>query len=297
MRISKALYASDKDLRLASAPRDKYSTKRMNGKLVIVGGSERFHGAPALASNAAYAVLAALRVGIGYAVEYVPRSVVTATRSVSPDIIVMPLYGNNLTSRDIPRLVKDLKWSECLVLGPGLGKSDETCKAVIKLIDYIKGAGKRAVIDADALYALNKYRRKLNMNFLITPNKEEFEFFHKGKIKDSDMQARIDAAIKVSHDLNANVLLKGHESIVTDGKRVKIVDSESSALAVMGTGDTLAGIIGGYLTKNRDIFTSAVAGAYLHATIGDILYKEKGNHILASDVVDYIPDLLKRYDR
>ena len=252
--------ANSKDLFLASVPRSKYSTKRMNGKLVIVGGSERFHGAPALASNAAYAVLAALRIGVGYAVEYVPKSVVSATRSVSADMIIMPLYGNNLTSKDIPRLIKDLKKSECLVLGPGMGKGEQTCRAAIKLIDYIKRSGKRAIIDADALYALKKYKRKLNMNFVITPNKEEFEFFYKAKLNDGDINSRIDAAIKVSRQLNANVLFKGHESIVTDGSRVKIIKAKSSALAVMGTGDTLAGIVGGYATKNSDVFVAAVAG-------------------------------------
>lgn len=297
MELRKSMYASGKDLQLASVPRDKYSTKRINGKIVIIGGSERFHGAPALASNAAYAVLAALRIGVGYAVEYVPKSVITATRSVSPDIIVMPLYSNNLTSKDIPRLIKDLQKSQCLVLGPGLGKDDATSKAVIKLIDYIKKTDKRAVIDADALYALGKYPRKLNMNFIITPNKEEFEFFYKGKIKDSDIKARIDAAIRVSKNLNANILFKGHESIVTDGKRVKIINSKSSALAVMGTGDTLAGMVGGFVTKNSDLFIATVAGTYLHAIIGDNLYKEKGNHILASDVVDLIPKILKKFDR
>ena len=107
-------FAGSRDLRLASVPRGPYSSKRSNGKLLIVGGSEIYHGAPALASNAAYMVLAALRTGIGYVIEFVPKSVLNSTRSVSPDIIVRPLAGNNLNSRDIPMLINSLDNSEML---------------------------------------------------------------------------------------------------------------------------------------------------------------------------------------
>ena len=93
------------------------------------------------------------------------------------------------------------------------------------------------------------------------------------------------------------MLLKGHETVVTDGKRTKIIRAKSSALAVMGTGDVLSGMIGAYAAKNNDLFVAGVAGAYLHAMIGDALYKEKGNHILASDVVDGIPKILKKFDK
>ena len=217
--------ATAKDIRAASARRGLYSSKRDNGKIVVVGGSERYHGAPALASNAAYAVLAALRVGIGYAVEYVPRSAVLATRSVSPNLIVMPLAGRNLTNKDIPKLKRDLRLSKCLVLGPGLGRGTNTCKAVAKLIDYIKANGKMAVIDSDALYALSRYKRKLNKDFVITPNLEELRLFCKGKPVQNDLHTRIGAAIKLSKMLDSNVLLKGHEDIITDGKRVKVVKS------------------------------------------------------------------------
>ena len=135
------------------------------------------------------------------------------------------------------------------------------------------------------------------MNFIITPNKSEFGLFYKEKIDDKDLSARINASIWVSKMLNVNVLLKGHDTIVTDGNRVKVIRARSSALAVMGTGDTLTGIIGAYATRNKDVFVAGVAGAYLHAVIGDRLHKEKGNHILASDVVNSIPRVLKRYDR
>ena len=289
--------ATAKDLQLATVKRSIYSSKTGNGKIVIVGGSERYHGSPALASSAAHAVLAALRVGIGYAVEYAPKSVTQATRSVSPDLIVMPLSGNNLSPKDIPMLARDLKLSGSLVIGPGIGRRNETAKAVIELIDRIKGSGKKCVIDADALYALAKSKKKLGKNFIITPNQRELKLFYDKDLNESDTNARKEAAIRVSKALDCVVLLKGHETVVTDGKRTKIIRAKSSALAVMGTGDVLSGMIGAYAAKNNDLFVAGVAGAYLHAMIGDALYKEKGNHILASDVVDGIPKILKKFDK
>jgi ADP-dependent NAD(P)H-hydrate dehydratase / NAD(P)H-hydrate epimerase len=290
-------FASSKDLQLASTPRNPYSSKRSNGKLLIVGGSEKYHGAPALASNAAYMVLAAMRIGIGYATEFVPKRNLRETRAVSPDIIVRPLAGSHMTLADIPALTKSLDNSECLVVGPGIGLADQTLRAAIELFNYAKRNGKRVVVDADSIHALVKYRIRLNKNFIITPNKGEFNLFYKKKLGDDDLHARANAAIEVSKMLNANVLLKGHDTVVTDGKRVKVIRAKSSALAVMGTGDVLAGIIGGYATRNRDVFIAGVAGAYLQTHIGDTLHKEKGNHILASDVVDRIPTALKKFDR
>lgn len=179
----------------------------------------------------------------------------------------------------------------------GLGRDPNTCKAVTMLIDYIKASGKMAVIDADALYALSKYKRKLNKNFVVTPNMGELALFHKRKIKPNDLSARIDAAVGISKLLDCIVLLKGHDDIITDGKRIKVVKSSSSALAIMGTGDVLAGIIGAYTAQNSDMFIAATAAAYLHATIGDRLHKEKGNRLLAGDVVEYIPKILRKFDR
>ncbi len=289
--------ASSKDLRLASRKRDLYSSKRDNGKVMIVGGSEDYHGAPALALTAAYSLLGALRIGIGYAVAYVPRSVLTANRSVSADIIVKPTSGNNLNLNDIPMLKKGIDSSDCLVIGMGIGRSAKTLLAASKLVSCACTKRKRIVIDADAIRAIKRHKVKLNKDVVITPNDSEFRLFYGKVLGKMDLNSRIAASITVSKSLNCNVLLKGHKTIVTDGKRTKVISSRSTALAVMGTGDVLAGIIGGFASKNDDMFIAAVAGAYLHRTIGDALYKNRGTHILASDVVDYIPKVLKRFDK
>lgn len=261
-----------------------------------MGGSENFHGAPVLASNAAYSVLAALRVGTGYATAFVPKSILTPSRILSSDIIVRSLSGNNINMNDFPTLSKAVDSSECLVIGNGLGREKESLRCASKIISYAIKKSKNIVIDADAIHAVKKHLKKLSKNAAITPNQREFEILFKKHLDPKNTKARIEAAVTVSKQLNCIVLLKGHDTIVTDGKIVKRIKSKTAALATMGTGDVLAGIIGGFATNNS-MFLSAVAGAYLHATIGDKIYKEKGNHILASDVVDYIPKILKKFDR
>lgn len=291
------LIAGKKDLIAASPKRGKYSTKLDNGRVLVVGGNEYFHGAPALASTAAYALLAALRVGSGYAVAYVPRGVLIANRSVSLDIIVRPLSGNRLNPKDVPMLSKSIERSDCLVIGSGLGRAAETVRAVSMLLDYAAKNDKKVVVDADAIGAVKEHGRKLNMNFIITPNEREFNALTWLSPDREDISVMVKASVGASKRFGCNVLLKGHSTVVTDGKRIKIVRAKSSALATMGTGDVLSGMIGAYAAKNKDMFVAGVAGAYLHAIIGDMLHKEKGNHILASDVVDYIPKALRKYDK
>ena len=287
--------AGMKALRLASTPRSLYSDKRQNGRILVIGGSSRFHGAPVLVSNAAYLTLAAMRVGAGYAVTCVPKSILSPVRKLSPNLIVRPLSGENLNSRDLQELKGEAQRADCIVIGPGLGRSRATVRTVARLIAYCLKLEKRLLIDADAILAVRSLRGRLGRNVLLTPNDREFHMLSRAGLADREM--RIDAVKKLASRLGANVLLKGHVTVISDGRRVKLVESRTATLATMGTGDVLSGIIGGYMTRNGNAFVSAVAGAYLQARIGDLLYKEKGYHAIATDVLDYIPRILKKYDR
>ena len=283
------------DLRLAATPRKLYSNKRDNGRILVIGGSSRFHGAPVLVSNAAYLTLAAMRTGTGYAITCVPKSIVSPVRKLSPNLIVRPLSGENLNSRDLRELKGEAQRADCIVIGPGLGRSRATVRTVARLIAYCLKLEKRLLIDADAILAVRSLRGRLGRNVLLTPNDREFHMLSRAELADRKM--RIDAVKKLASRLGANVLLKGHVTIISDGRRVKLVESRTATLATMGTGDVLSGIIGGYMTRNGNAFVSAVAGAYLQARIGDLLYKEKGYHAIATDALDYIPRILKKYDR
>ena len=291
------LYAGPGDVDMAVMPRDPYSSKRDNGTVMVVGGSAGYHGAPSLASNAAYSTLASIRAGAGYALTFVPKSVVTPVRSLSPNLIVRQLSGDNLSAKDLKQLEEQAKKSDSIAIGPGLGRERESLDAAADFIASTARLGKRMVVDADALHAVPLIKKKLGRNVVLTPNDHEFEIFHKQKLKPADLRARIEAAISVATRLGTNVLLKGHETVVTDGERLKIVAARSASLATMGTGDVLTGIIAGLAARTNDMFAAAVAGAYVHTAAGEALHRLKGDHILASDVIDYMPQVLKEFDR
>jgi NAD(P)H-hydrate epimerase len=93
------------------------------------------------------------------------------------------------------------------------------------------------------------------------------------------------------------VLLKGHDTVISDGRRVKVNPTGNPGMAVGGMGDVLSGIIGSFLAQGAPTFEAAVAGAYVHGLAGDIVLKLKGFHMLASDLIETLPAALKRHDR
>ena len=282
-------YASAKDLKRALHGRKPDSTKRDNGRVIVIGGSEDFHGAPALAGNAAYALLAALRTGAGYATAFVPRSVLVPARCVAPDVIVRPLKGSNLSASDALMISKRMKDYDSVVIGPGLGRTGSSAAAAANIIKSAAAGGSNTVVDADAIRAIPGRLKRLGRNVVVTPQEREFSILYGKAIGKMDEKHRTEAAMQVASGLRCNVLLKGHRTIVTNGRRVKVVRPRSAALATMGTGDVLSGIIGGIAANHDNMFEAAVAGAYLHAAIGDILHYRIGDRIIPSDIVNEIP--------
>jgi ADP-dependent NAD(P)H-hydrate dehydratase / NAD(P)H-hydrate epimerase len=291
-----AVFASDKDLKLASKPRSPFSSKHENGTVLIIAGSSNYHGAPVLASNAAYNTLAALRIGIGYALLYVPSSIENPVRKLSPSIIVRTFGRRNIGEGNFASIKEAIRRSDAIVIGMGIGREAKTLRMAARIIGYAKSIDKKIVIDADAIYAL-RHLERLNQNAIITPQDREFSQIYGSMPDKSSVQKRTRSAVSAAKKLNCCILLKGHNTIITDGKSVKVIKSKSSALATMGTGDVLSGIIGGYAAIGNRAFKAGVAGAYLHSRIGDILHNKKGNHLISNDLVEQIPAILKKFDK
>ncbi len=289
--------ANGTDLRIATIPRKIYGSKRDNGSVVIIGGSSAYHGAPVLASLAVSQSLASLRIGVGYVVLYVPESILDAARKLSPDVIIRQFGKVNIGEGRLKDISESLEKADVVIIGPGIGREKRSLEISARIIDYAIKHDKKVVIDADAIYSL-RFLKKTSPKMLVTPQKYEFEELSGNIPEDEEnMEGRIVSAEDAARELGCCVLLKGHETIVTDGDRTRIILPRHSSLAIMGTGDVLSGMIGGYAARGADMFRSGTAAAYLHAKIGDRLYAEKGNHILASDVVDTIPEIIKKYDK
>jgi NAD(P)H-hydrate epimerase len=290
------LLAGNQDLRSASQPRNIYGSKKENGRVMIIGGGGDYHGAPVLASNAAYNTLAALRIGTGYAFLYVPKAILAPARKLSPSLIVVPFGKDNIGQGNFNAIKSAIQKADSLVIGMGIGRKPSTLKMASRIISYAIKLNKKIVVDADAIYSIKRLGR-MGKNVILTPQDMEFYELSGKKLDKRSLSKRATAAISLAKKLDSCVLLKGHDTIITDGKALKVVSSHSSSLATMGTGDVLSGIIGGYMATGIETFKAGVAGAYLHSVIGDLLHRKKGNHILSSDIEELIPSTLRKFDR
>ncbi len=285
------------DLEAASEPKSVFSDKRERGSALIIAGRIEYHGAPALALLATCNVLASLRVGAGYAKLYVPKAVLNPVRTVSPNTIVKALGKDEIAcNREILGAVER---SDAIAIGMGIGKARRAMAAAGRIVRHAASHGKPIVVDADAIQCLGRLARRHETSRYIIATPHDGEFFRLTGIRphEKNLDARVKTAVVWASKLGITLVLKGHYSVVTDGKRIKVNIARTSALATMGTGDVLSGIICGYAATGADAFTAACAGVYLHSNIGDRLAAKMGNHIIATDVVDAIPLAIKEFDK
>ncbi len=270
--------------------RSLFSDKN-SARLVIIGGSGEYYGAPVLAANSAYNSLAALRSGAGYVSIFVPKQILRNARSFSPVLVVKQ------SGMEFVELTTELKHSinmaNAVIIGMGIGSNANALREALKIMNYAVSHEKKIIIDADAILLIHKLKKRTK-DIVITPNDSEFYRLSGIKPSRNDVVERVTAAKAISKRFGVVVALKGHINVISDGTRVKVIQPKSAALATMGTGDVLSGIIGAFLAMGTDAFYSAVASIYVHSIAGDMLYKEKGSHIIATDVINIIPEAIKR---
>jgi len=269
--------------------RKKSSRKGENGKVLVVGGSYIYHGAPVLAS------LAALRTGTDLVYTAVPKNNVQATRSISPDLIVIPLADSKLTKGSVNKLLGQIpKDLDSATIGMGLAIQDtEALKIIVKaLLDR----DVRLSLDASALIKsiLPLIKGK---NVVVTPHSGEFYRLF-GEELPNDKKNQVKFIEKIAKKNSVTILLKGQTDIISDGKRTfENPKTNTSAMTVGGTGDVLSGIIAGLLARNRKPLESATTGAYLNGLCGKYVQKEIGTHMVASDLVNALPYVSKIFDK
>ncbi len=262
--------------------RDARSHKGDNGKVLVIGGGA-FTGAPALAA------LAALRAGADWVTVAAPRSVAGAIAGFSPDLIVHSLSGTYLARDDIDTVNALVRKHDVTVIGMGLGRETETAEAVSEIIRSNPDA--RFVIDADALHALAMPVQAGGTPPIITPHAGEFRML--GGVVSADLDERCEQVMDFSARNRVVTLLKGDIDVISDGSAVRINQTGNPGMTVGGTGDVLAGAVGAIFAKT-DAIAAASAGALIVGTAGDLACVEYGYGLLATDVIECIPDAMRR---
>lgn len=271
-------------VRGAFKPRRADSRKGENGSVLVVGGSWLYHGAPFLSA------MAALRSGVDLAYIAAPEKIVTAIRALSPNLIVLPLTDLKLTPGAARRIKKILPRVDVLVVGPGLASGSEPgIETVIR-----EAEDKALVLDATALYP-EVVPVVSGRRVVLTPHAGEFQRVFGVKAPEG-LEERVELVKEYARKAGVTILLKGRLDVISDGVDAAVNRTGTPAMTVGGTGDVLTGVVAALLAKGAAPFRAAAAAAWINGRAGELAASRLGLHILATDVIDSLPEVMRRFD-
>ena len=272
--------------------RPKDSHKYDFGYVLIIGGSQLYSGSPALAA------MAAMRAGVDLTLIIAPERAANIIASFSPDLISFPLQGHDLGLSHLQDLILLTKTAQdvshgkiAIVIGGGLGRDEGTQETVRK---YLSKINIPAVIDADAIWAISKKRETLRgKRFILTPHSYEFFVLSGERVSNLSLKGKIGRVQNLAKKLETTILLKGNIDIISNGKEIFLNKTGCPEMSVGGTGDTLAGICGCFLSQGIKPILAVSAATYLNGKAGELAKKDLGTGLLATDVIKYIPRVIK----
>ena len=265
--------------------RNPWGHKGNFGKLLLLCGSRGYTGA------AFFAAMGALRSGAGLVFLGVPESIygIEAVKLNEPVIFPLPDAGGRLGADAVPEILTRLHQMDAVLVGPGLGQSEGTL-AVVRAV--LEKAECPVVVDADGINVLSAHRdllRGRKLPTILTPH--DGEFARLGGVIGEDRMA---AAAALAEELGCVVLLKGHETCITDGTDGYLNPTGNPGMAVGGSGDVLAGVITALLGAGLSPLEAAACGAWLHGAAGDRCAAELGQYgMLPTDMLSALPRLMK----
>ena len=266
----------------------KHSHKGDNGIVLIIGGGP-YTGAPALAG------LAAHRTGADLIHIATPQISFPIVASFSPNFIVHRLTNEKLTINDIPLIQPLIKKATAIILGPGLGTHPETVQTIPQLIQEITVQNKPLIVDADGLQPLAQHHNLLkNTQTVVTPHIGEFKKLFNEPLQE-DLEAQKKQVKTWAKKIGITILLKGSTDIISNGTYLKLNRIHNEAMTVGGTGDVLAGIVGALLSKNVEPYNAARIAAFLNGEAGNHVFKTKSYGLVATDIIETLPLVLKNY--
>lgn len=279
-----------KDAKYLLPRRIKDSNKKSYGKILNIAGSKFYQGASYLSS------VSALKIGSGYITLACPDCILDNIASTCPDLTFLPLRSfknESIASDNDTIILEKVEEYDVISLGCGLSTNSSTVEFVGKLLQKIK-TEKPVVIDADGLNAISILSLdKLPTNCVITPHPRELSKLLEADIAEINNN-RVEFAKAASKKYDCITLLKGYNSVITDGEQVYINPTGCSGLSKAGSGDVLTGIITGLIAQNMKPLEATALGAYIHGLLADRAKEDLTEYsILASELVNYISKAIK----
>lgn len=267
------------DIKYILPKRNLDTHKGTYGRVGIVAGSKGMTGAPYLSS------VAALKSGSGLVYSIVPRDIEDIMSIKHTEVIVRGYES-------IEECIESIQDLDGLVLGPGLGQSEEKKMLVKTILSNFRGP---VVLDADGINLIDDYKILADREGItvITPHPGEMANLLCKDIK--EIQAnRIYYSKYTMEKYNVISVLKGFETIVAYRDRIYINYTGNPGMATAGSGDVLAGMIISFICQGIDAYNSCILGTYCHGLAGDLAKYNKGEYgLIAGDILSYIPNALK----
>ena len=187
-------------------------------------------------------------------------------------------------------LPEALDWADAIVIGPGLGLSDEALELVRYVID---NSPVPTVIDGDGIRLCRNITMKLSDNFILTPHRKEMSYLT-GHTMEELKKSPVSTAFDAAMDTKSIVVAKDFRTIVSDGNNCYINVSGNNGMSTAGSGDVLAGMIGGLLGQGMEPFAAARLAVYIHGLSGDVMAEKVSNYsLMASDLIDGIGEVIR----
>lgn len=277
--------------------RDTYGNKGTFGKLLVIAGSKDMCGACILCAKAAY------RVGAGMVKIITVEDNREIIQSTFPEAMLLT-YGAEGCSE--AELSASLSWADGIVIGPGMGQSD-ICGNIFEYV--LAHADNTVILDADALNILSgrkDLQRLVKERKLRFPNSITVITPHQGEL--SRLTGKTIPELKTAPVLNATETANMLDCIVVNKDAITVVcdtngefyinTSGNCGMATAGSGDVLAGILGGILVQKqngcKNTLESVAECVYLHGYAGDLAAKRVGEHaMLAGDIINSLKEISK----
>lgn len=241
------------------------SHKGQNGRVLVIAGSEKFHGALLMAIETASRVVDMVYV-------YTTENNQNLVEKLKSEVAVFI----NVKEKELWNTVELV---DSVLVGPGLEENKINKKLVEKILK--KYSDKKVVVDATAVWHLNP--ELLHKNCIVTPHSREFEQIFK-------CDPVSDNVLKMAKYYDCTVVLKGKYDYVSDGKELYENKTGNVGMTKGGTGDVVSGLITGLVAKNN-ILVSAQAGIYLTGLAGDKLFEKYGTFYNAEDVINSLGEV------
>jgi hydroxyethylthiazole kinase-like uncharacterized protein yjeF len=276
-------------------PRSPAVHKGRAGHVAVLSGSRGKTGAATLICQAAG------RVGAGLVTLFIPASLNPILEVKLTETMTLPIAetaDQTPSSRALPQILDFLAGKQALAMGPGIGLHPET-RSLVK--ELVRKASCPMVLDADALTALSddlELLRKSSCPLILTPHPGEMARLVKGTVQTVE-DDRPGIASEFSGRHGVTLVLKGYRTIVSspDG-RLAINSSGNPAMASGGMGDTLTGIIAGFLGQGFEPFEAACLGVYVHGLAADMCMENVASRgLFASDLLEEIPRVIGRLEQ